>query len=48
MNVIMLLQLELSYFKAKSNQVAARIAKIKAQNQATSLINKTTITQRRF
>ena len=30
--------------KAKSNQVAARIAKIKAQNQATSLINKTTIT----
>ena len=30
--------------KSKSNQTAARIAKIKAQNQATSLINKTSIT----
>ena len=30
--------------KSRSNQTAARIAKIKAQNQATSLINKTSIT----
>tara|TARA_Y100001954_G_C15624312_1_gene509373 strand:+ start:305 stop:835 length:531 start_codon:yes stop_codon:yes gene_type:complete len=33
-----------SLSKSKSNHVAARIAKIKAQNQATSLINKTSIT----
>lgn len=32
-----------SLTKSRSNQASARIAKIKAQNQATSLINKTSI-----